>query len=165
MLHMTKRLEGQNVILHRRSNVWVYVAEAQRRVLWQVTLCPISNINFDAILVRHCWWDSDTLHISGLLPGSWTVRPWKFAGPQKESNLPTHHSSGGELLNFGGVCNKHQHQLVGTELTRATVGLVGSTLGWRGVAVRWMCFLEPRYPNSDPVNFFLEGHDIIYLEI
>lgn len=27
------------------------------------------------------------------------------------------------------------NQLVGTELTRATVGLVGSALGWRGVAV------------------------------
>ena len=26
---------------------WVYVAEAQRRVWWQVTLCPISNMQFD----------------------------------------------------------------------------------------------------------------------
>ena len=29
---------------------WVYVAEAQRRVWWQVTLCPISNMQFDAML-------------------------------------------------------------------------------------------------------------------
>ena len=38
-------------------------------------------------------------------------------------------------MHISGLCSKHKHQLVGTELTRATVGLVGSALGWRGVAV------------------------------
>lgn len=50
---------------------WVYVAEAQRRVWWQVTLCPISNMQFD-VMPFICLCDTSEYTFIAML----LVRPW-----------------------------------------------------------------------------------------